>query len=528
MNKYRIHIDPPSPSRERIQRYQDFDSLYDHYQTHTRFEFWRNLYRKPRNFAVLVLVATVGALVFQANETSEEPARPYRLFPAQVRLDLPSTQLALPSDAPHTLSLTPQVSLQVPAQPWQDSSGGVVSGPVQLHYRTLRQPAELYLAGVPHPRRNQQPLSEMHLLEVYATQANQRLFLREGYALGVSWNLPQQLTEASVQQLDANQGAWLPIPEVNWTKQATPVPPRPSRPAVLDQQADTLVAKGAAAPQAPRRPFGVKVQNPEAYPEFKGYAKVYWEHVPRRGTVNPWQAGLIDPKNGWEDVAVRRLPRRDLYELRFTRTGPEGGLEVKRVTARPLFEASNEAEAQAIWAERQARYRVAATRATQADSLRVARQAEVAAIRRRYADALATWEAARARAEAATATYQLRYDLSQLGVSGFWQVQPAAGEGVSLQLTQPGGEPLRLTEDLLPWCYAVQGDRWLPVRATDAGVEVMGAPPFLLWWTDVNGLSYRYTVLDTAKALRPTAHTTLAAFDQPQAWMQWLRADDPR
>lgn len=523
MNKYRIHIDPPLPDRDRIAGYQDFDALYGQYQTHTRFEFWRNLYRKPRNFALLVMAVAVGVLVFRAEEKTQAE-RPYRLFPAATQLDVPPQTQALDPAQPHDLRLSPEVQLHIPAAAWQDSSGELVEGAIALHHRVLIGPEEAFVAGVPRPHA-QSAIQALHLVDVYATQEGRRLQLREGYPLRVSWQLAQKFPQLAVQQLDEAKQRWIPLGNHRVAPQKAEARPKPERPAILDQRADTLIAKGAKAPTPPGRPFGVALSNPDAYPEFQQYQKVYWEPVPRPGTVDPWEAGLIQQQNGWEDVSVRNLPLPGLYELRFARVNAQGGMEMKRVAARPVFEAENDAEAQRIWEQRKAAYQRALVEHQRQDSMLRVQQDRVAAARRIYQADLAAWEAAQAEYPDAPSEWGLSYNLEKTGVSGYWDLSAEVewGEGIDLPEAEESDFQFPVPA-LTPWCYAVSGGRWWPLAITDQEVRLpASAPDVILWW-EADGVAYRWKVADQAAAIE---RRPLSDLSDGRSWIAWLNGMNP-
>ncbi|MDX2283353.1 MAG: hypothetical protein NW241_04290 [Bacteroidia bacterium] len=74
MPDYRVHIDKPLPGPERIRRHRDFGGLYATYRAEMRLHFWRNLYRNPRVFAGVAVLAAVVLLVFEASEPPAVPA----------------------------------------------------------------------------------------------------------------------------------------------------------------------------------------------------------------------------------------------------------------------------------------------------------------------------------------------------------------------------------------------------------------------------------------------------------------------
>ena len=518
MSKYRIHIDPPLPDRDQIARYQDFDSLYGRYQTHARFEFWRNLYRRPRNFALLVIIVAIGVLVFRSDQAADATAS-FRMHPPSDRLEIPQISRTISPAEAHDLRLTPALRVQIPAQAWQDSSGMVVKGPISLHHRVLEGAAEAFVAGVPRPD-GQPVMSELHWVEIYATQQGRRLQLRTGYPLQVSWQRAEALTQPTVQRLDAGEQRWLSVETVVMDSLKPTALPRPERPAILDQVADTLPAKGAETPLPPSRPFGVSLSNPQDYPEFRPYQRVYWEAVPRPGTVDPWTSGLIEGENDWEEVSVRKQPVDGLYELRFSRVDAEGGIEIKRVAARPVFEAESEREAQRIWEQRQAAYQRGLAEHLRRDSLQRAWQERRAAARRAYETELAAWESAQLEPQAASWT--VTYELPQTGLSGYWKgTKP---EALRWEVAFPAAEPATqlLSSATLPWCYAVVGDRWLPLTITEKSIQlpVTETPPTLWWASD--SLAYRWQVGSPGSAIEriPLDQVPTAA-----AWVAWLEGN---
>jgi hypothetical protein len=76
MPDYRVHIDKPLPGPERIRRHRDFGGLYAHYRAGMRLRFWRSLYRNPRVFAGVAVLAAIVLLVFEAPEPPVQAAAP--------------------------------------------------------------------------------------------------------------------------------------------------------------------------------------------------------------------------------------------------------------------------------------------------------------------------------------------------------------------------------------------------------------------------------------------------------------------
>ncbi len=476
MANYRIHIDPSPPDPAVVERNQDFEALYRDYQAQRRFEFWRNLYRKPRNFVVLIMLVSVGSLVFWADE--EVPPRAYALHSAPGTA-APAWQVAERDPANSTeLALRQGVSLEIPAQAWADSSGPVVAGPIQLHYRLIEGPADAFAAGVPRPWDSTEALTGLRLLEVYATQGARRLTLRQGHPIKVSWALAERHPQLRVSRLDTGAARWQPIEGCQWqpkaaAKAAPPVPPPP--PEVRDEVADTLIAKSARRPTPPPRPFGNRPRNIDDFPQLRGLEKVYWAHLPQPGSSDPWASGLIDAERPWNDIRIRALAA-DRYELRFARVSPEGGMEVRRVIARPLLQADSDAEAWAWYQEQKAQYRAQMAAMARADSLRI----EWARKQQAYEQALAQWQARPAETDVDTTTAgTLSYALAYTGVSGLWVALPAPS---AVRTVSPQAEAGPVARAWQPWYYAVQGDTLWPVWVEEKQLRVAAPADAALSW----------------------------------------------
>ena len=144
------------------------------------------------------------------------------------------------------------------------------------------------------------------------------------------------------------------------------LPDRPEPPAELlalaDPETDILVSKSMNPdflPQKPGRPFGVKVANLDEYPAFRGFEKVYWEYM--GNSANPWEERSYRVR----DKAGKMLEfglsptRADAFELTFARQTASGGVEFRKVIARPMFKAKTQAEADQLYQERYRDYQAA-------------------------------------------------------------------------------------------------------------------------------------------------------------------------
>lgn len=357
MSKYKIHIDPPLPDSKQIQGYKDFDSLYGHYQVNSRFNFWRNLYRKPTNFAILVLVVALGALVFDASR--EDAVAKTDFF-----LKAPSNGVMPEGKA---LEIDPNGNAPIPGTNWQlnmssgifvDSQGKEVRGNVEVWYRWMPSADQWLKRGLPL-KDEKAAYASKGVLEVYAQQAGRPLRLKSGEKLQLLVPYGKQ-RDFLPMQLDTSSRRWNYIQDTSWTTvwDSSALQQLVARPK-LDTGDVDLVAKAAVRKlKAPSRPFGVEVENKNQYPYFKNFEKVYWEYLDLPGSANPWKEDLLGKENGWNKVKIRQTGPKQ-FTLTFSKILENGSLVRKRVIARPLYKASSKAEAEAIYQENLAKYKSA-------------------------------------------------------------------------------------------------------------------------------------------------------------------------
>lgn len=447
MTKYKIHIDKPLPDPKHIARHKDFDSLYHQYQVNTRFEFWRDLYRKPRYFAGLVAVI---AILFLVIDSPEDSSRPPLMMPPIEAIDIPFVSQEMSADDPNNLKIGDNWELVIPAEAFIDpATEQIVSGPIQLEVREFFDPADLFMAGISmtDDSMNQgEGLESLTLLQVEARQDGRLIALRK--SLEAIYYTEDTSQNYLVYHLDTISRSWIDRgkDDMEWVvlpPDSSRILPRPSRPELLalnDQQGDQMIPRAAKPiPQKPGKPFGVKVKNLEDYPEFRGFEKVYWEYVAMSGSVNPWTEGLIGEGKGWEDVRIKRMPTRpDGFELTFAKQTDAGGLLFRKVIAKPMFEARTQAEADRIYQERFRAYQTAVAERQQDIQETLDLRSQIAQAEQAYADSLTAWEASKL--DSTYATYR-KFSFDQLGVIGLNRKQTLSTQQTAVQL-QLEGEPL--------------------------------------------------------------------------------------
>lgn len=212
MGKYHIHIDPPLPDPQRIKRHEDFDSLYDHYRVQTRFEFWRQLYRNPRNFGLVALIAGIVVLVFQANET-ETPVAPSAVRPPVASWNPAPQPFTLSGTTSHRLAIDSTVQIEIPAYAFRNTKQDSTLAEIQLTVRALSSPVDWMLAGIPmNPAAALAPdrssMTGSLILEIQAWQGDEPLTLAPHHPILVHARLADPTLRPYLVQLAPQQGLW--------------------------------------------------------------------------------------------------------------------------------------------------------------------------------------------------------------------------------------------------------------------------------------------------------------------------------
>ncbi|MCI4669794.1 MAG: hypothetical protein MRZ79_16790 [Bacteroidia bacterium] len=348
MSKYKIHIDKPLPDSKTIQGYKDFDALYDHYQVNTRFEFWRNLYRKPRNFAILAIVVAVGALVLDAARDSRIQEQDFFLKTPSEGF-MPDSKVINLNEDPYSQEIGSKWNLEIPSGVFVDTFGNEVKGEVSFYYRWLPTAEAWIRRGLPMED-SQHMYASKGVLEIFASQGKKPLKLLPGKTLSLSVPFEDDSRNYQPMQLDTLSRTWKYMIDTSWVQlwDSSALTSFGNRP-VMDSASEELVAKASQnRPSPPARPFGVEVQNKNQYPYFKNYEKVYWEYLDLPGSANPWKENLLGKENGWNKVRIRKVGK-DKFTLTFSKILGNGNMVQKKVIARPLYKASSKQEAEKIY-----------------------------------------------------------------------------------------------------------------------------------------------------------------------------------
>lgn len=519
MSNYNIHIDKPLPPPPQIDSHQDFDQLYGKYRGVKRFEFWRNLYRKPTYFAALVGLMAIGYLVVNSAMKGEAAAF---VQPPFEQIQLPWLPVAWDAADSVTYNISADVTITVPASAFVDAAGKPISGPVVLRYRELNDPKDWFLAGIPmgYDSAEMHHLEVATMIEVLAYQEGKPVFLKEGKTIELTY-LAANANNRNQYFLDSLEQNWVHtgIDELIELEAAatTPIPPKPKRPTLLtvrDREADTLLTPKAfeLPPQKPGKPFKVNIKNLSDFPEMKGYEDVYWEKIKDSHANDPNREQIR-----WGSATLRRT--RGVYELTFSRQ--EAGTIVKRVVyGKPMFRASSAQDAQRIYREQYTAYqaaesayqdRKAATAASSA--MDVAAESERLAAEQTYLVELAAWKAQYGEADPAISRFMRRLLLNRLGIHASGQASPLL-QGSEVQIILPIAEDKGATSLSGSTLYFTlqTGGSLLEVSANEAGSFALPYP--------VAAIEHAWLMTEAGKLAIVKVSDTDEADSLPARWVE--------
>ncbi|MBK9449972.1 MAG: hypothetical protein IPN95_11330 [Bacteroidetes bacterium] len=222
-HKYKINIDQPVPSDDKIAQHKDFGRILADYRNLTEPIYNRPLYKNPKAFMGLALILTIAFLVFwavekeekdKANATVELPAEIKMaeensfLKPPSPTLSVPSIRLKADFAKPQKVTLPDGLVLTVPANAFEGENGAPVSGEVELVVRDVSQPADLIAMGLPMQTENSM-ISPMLVLDVTATQAGKPLQLKPGQKISIEREVAPNFSKAqSIFALDVKDRHW--------------------------------------------------------------------------------------------------------------------------------------------------------------------------------------------------------------------------------------------------------------------------------------------------------------------------------
>lgn len=222
-HKYKINIDQPVPSDDKIAQHKDFGRILADYRNLTEPIYNRPLYKNPKAFMGLALILTVAFLVFWAVEKEEkDKANPTVELPMELKmaeensfLHPPSATVAVPSmrmksdfAKPEKVALANGLVLTIPADAFENEDGTPTQGEVEVVLRVASTPAEFIAMGLPM-QTEKQVIDPVVVIDVQAAAIGKPLRLKPGRQIAVEQQVAPDFAHAqAIFSLDLPNRAW--------------------------------------------------------------------------------------------------------------------------------------------------------------------------------------------------------------------------------------------------------------------------------------------------------------------------------
>lgn len=420
--KRNVKINRPKPSTEEILSRRNFDALYEQYQQLPGRVIAKPFWQKGAFYASVAAVAAVLAGVFLYlnsadpvtstnnndlvnNNNSITPADSVAALNTTSGVPAPVYQVrTINTAAKQVIDAGNGISISVAPNSLADASGAPVSGEVELRYRTINDPVDLFISDIPMNASsdNSAAWESGAMVEVLAFKNGQPLTLRKGESLEIQ--LPER-SGFTTYSLETASVSWIPVQRNNEQSAAgmpasgllsideLPAAKRAAYDALLEQQrieeyniTAPLLPALPAEPRAANRTknrFNVDFKINE-FPEMKSWGNVVFEVDETNRKFDP-----AVYKTEWEDVKLLRAGPTG-YQIQLRK-----GVRTETIDVNPALEGQALAAAQAEYtAASEKRSNLLAKREAQLAELRKTIAEKCNALRKREPDTQATQNAA--------------------------------------------------------------------------------------------------------------------------------------
>lgn len=357
--KRNVQYDRQKPGSDEILSRRNFDALLEQYQQQPGKVV--NLPSSRRYLWVAAAAAAVAllAVVFFYSDESTEKAKGNQQIannPSSAKDSVVNyTAAALPAPVYKTLRANASVQtvveagngvrITLPANSLADASGAPVSGEVELRYRRLADPVDLFLSDIPMSvnSNNTEAYESAEMVEMLAFQNGKPLALRKGQMIDVE--LPAA-TGFSTYSLETATASWIPVQTSENTTtapgellpiEALTASRRAEYDALLEQQ--RIEEYRITAPLLPALPAEPKAANPKKnrfnvdfnageFPEMADWKNVVFEVDE---SARRFDAAVYAVQ--WEDVKLSRSTQEGRYQIRLTK-----GQRVEKIDVYPVLE----------------------------------------------------------------------------------------------------------------------------------------------------------------------------------------------
>lgn len=270
-------------------------------------------------------------------------------------IDVPFSSYEIEASQANTLKYINGSQIEIPANIFVDASGKEVSGKVQIRYREMHNPYEILVSGIPmavKDNENDGQLESAGMLEILAEQGGQVLRLKADNSIKITMVSEQRDNNHNLYYLDTTNKSWIE------KQQNLAVVPFALKKATNSAGLSGNIREKAAAEMLPVKPqvaqkqrFQFKVKlDLQTYPELSAYDGIEWEYADTDSSKdpinNPWVTN-----SQWLSMKLERTKKSGIYIITLN-----NGARSYSAKVRPVFDAADVGDAQALYDEKYKAY----------------------------------------------------------------------------------------------------------------------------------------------------------------------------
>ena len=409
MKKYNVNIDRQKPSSDEILSHRDFDGLMKQFKAAPKV-LPKPFYKSTWFFGSLAAAAAVViAVLVYVNKPDVDPNSVHtnpvvnlpntrnagdtlnnyaftvhngkqKISPPLKNLDVAFSNYKINSNHGGTITHTSGSELIFPANAFVDASGNRISGNIDIRYREFRDPADIFLAGIPMQYDSAGKTIQFEsggMMEVAAFQNGKVVYLDKTKPVEVQFASNDAGTRYNVYQFDTAAGNWMYIgkDKVENKNDNNVVAPRELtqeqkiKKAAIEKQRDTAVSAAIARiilpelPKEPKHSNGNKNRfvvsfDPKEFPELNAFKDAVWEVDETNSKFDPAYYKVT-----WEDAKLSKglQPGKYVYTLK-------AGKRVVQLDVYPVLEGKSYDNAMQIYNEKYSAYQEALLKRNEAES----------------------------------------------------------------------------------------------------------------------------------------------------------------
>lgn len=262
--RYHIKFNSNTPSSEEINQYKNFDALIKSYaEQQNRQKKTTNLKPLWRLGSVAIAASLAGFILWNQLWISPFSESQYletqtNFFNTTPFIDPPLThvqpvfnQYKANGVIGGQVKCKDNATLIIPESAFQDQEGNTINGEIDLFYRSMYDPVDFFLSGIPLTYDSSQIgylMESIAVIELYAEQNGKRIQLRDGKDIQINW--VSELNMKSDSLLQEYKTYYLDQEHRTWVYQTNHQVDVPEKETHLEAQLELLKQEEAVALQA--------------------------------------------------------------------------------------------------------------------------------------------------------------------------------------------------------------------------------------------------------------------------------------